>query len=110
MEITTSIAGIYIASKIPFSFILAPVSVALWFASMDIIPLLFPKGTWGFSERSKVSAIFGFDMILAAWILDSPTYATDYSFWLYLFGSIAFIGGTVEQLLQHNLVRTRASF
>jgi hypothetical protein len=105
MEVTTTIFGVALIYRIPFSFLLAPVSFALYMLSMDLTPMLFANKNWGWSERRKISAIFGLDMLIVAWLLDDPTYAADYSFWLYLFGAVAFIGGSFDLMLQKNLVR-----
>lgn len=40
---------------------------------MDITPLLFGKQGWGWVERTKVSIVFGANMLLLAWWIDRRT-------------------------------------
>ena len=40
---------------------------------MDVTPLLFGKHSWGWDERSKVSVVFGANMLLLAWWIDRQT-------------------------------------
>jgi hypothetical protein len=88
---------------------------------MDVTPLLFGKHSWGWDERSKVSIVFGANMLLLAWWIDRQTVQVrntqghpraeltppqDFSFWLYLFGGLAFTGG----MLAHTPSKVSAAF
>jgi hypothetical protein len=94
---------------------------------MDVTPLLFGKHSWGWDERSKVSVVFGANMLLLAWWIDRQTVQVrntrvycvteltppqDFSFWLYLFGGLAFTGGmlahTPSKVSAQRLLRYRA--
>jgi len=88
--------------RLPFS--VMPLAVALWYLSMDLVPLLY--GPWDrlagpeqwqriWELRKWVSLKFGLAMILfALWVeLRSRHDRRDYAFWLYLFGVLAFWGG-----------------
>ena len=92
MEVATVVIGFLYLCVVPFPFLLAPVSFALWFLSMDIAPMI-PN----FSERNayevrrNISLVFGFCLLLLGgvmeWLLGSDP---DFGFWLYLFGLITF--------------------
>jgi len=92
MEAATVLAG-YIALRFfRFPFLVAPIAYALWFASMDLTPLLFGEEWVSWNQRQWISLWFGLAMLLVAFLVDRRTKG-DYSFWLYLFGMVAFWGG-----------------
>ena len=78
---------------IPFPFLLAPVSFCTWFLSMDTAPLL-PQ--WSSTDdlyklRRLVSIIFGLLLMIGGRVMESLLGSEpDFSFWLYLFGLMAF--------------------
>jgi hypothetical protein len=92
MEIGTIAAALVVLRSIKFTFLAAPISFALWFMSMDLVPVLFRTTHYSWDDRQLVSFIFGILMILVSFILDRRT-KEDYSFWLYIFGAFAFWGG-----------------
>jgi hypothetical protein len=92
MELVTVVVASITLYYVRFPFLTAPIAFILFFMSMDVTPLLFGKHSWGWDERSKVSIVFGANMLLLAWWIDRQT-VQDFSFWLYLFGGLAFTGG-----------------
>ncbi len=99
MEIFTIIAGIMVLRWIKFPFLMMPITVAMWYLSMDIVPLMLGKEYQGFGYwsahyelRRFTSMLFGLVMILLTLMVDRRT-KQDFAFWGYLFGVIAFWGG-----------------
>lgn len=95
MEAATVLAGLLALRRWRFPFITAPISVALWFMSMDLAPLLFGQEDLIWGERRWVSVCFGAAMLALAAGLDRRT-REDYAFWFYLFGLLAFWGGLMD--------------
>lgn len=89
MELTTIIVSTIYLIAFKFEFLTFPLAFVLWFLSMDITPLLFgPDFNW--DNRKQVSIVFGLGMIAISYVLDLIRKERDYSFWLYLFGLLAF--------------------
>lgn len=78
-----------------FPFMLMPVSVTLWYMSMDLGPLLVGSDWQDWDIRKLISLYFGILFVgLAFWVdIRSRHTRKDYAFWLYLFGVITFWGG-----------------
>lgn len=93
MELGTIAAGLIALRCWRFAFLTAPIAVALWFLSMDLTPLLFGRDDFNWHERAWVSTWFGLVILLVAWFVDRRGRDDDFSFWLYLFGLLAFWGG-----------------
>lgn len=91
MEAATVLAALLALRKVKFSFLVAPAAVALWFMSMDLAAFLSGHSSWDFTLARNVSLAFGLGMIFVAYLADHRT-GVDLSFWLYLFGMIAFWG------------------
>jgi len=95
MEISTVFAGLVMLRYIRFPFITMPICFVLWYASMDIVPLIL--GFDGYSHygsewwdlRKYISIVFGAVMILITLLIDRRT-KEDFAFWGYLFGVITF--------------------
>jgi hypothetical protein len=92
MEVSTIAAGLIALAFYRFSFLTAPIAVALWFMSMDLTPWIFGADWAGFEQRRIVSLWFGLGMIAVAWWIDVKA-RDNLAFWLHLFGLIAFWGG-----------------
>ncbi|OYD91763.1 DUF2157 domain-containing protein [Nostoc sp. 'Peltigera membranacea cyanobiont' 213] len=92
MELGTIIAGLVAINFVRFPFLTAPIAFSLYFMSMDITPLLFGEKTYNWQLRLLVSLWFGIACIVVAYLVDIRTRRRDgdYSFWLYLFGLLAF--------------------
>ena len=79
-----------------FPFLTAPLSVSLYFLSMDLAPLLLEPGYLS-REGRWISLFFGLFLIGVAMTVEywqrRRAASADYSFWLYVFGASAFWGG-----------------
>jgi len=95
MELATLVVGVVLFSIYRFSFLLFPVSIALWYMSMDLVPLIFNLQRYDFNDRATFSLFFGLFMLLIAVYVDVKyqNKKQDYAFWLYIFGVITFWGG-----------------
>jgi Ca2+/Na+ antiporter len=93
MELGTLAIGAVLLWRYRFPFMLMPISVTLWYMSMDLVPFLF--GDWRDWEiRKFISLWFGLAMVLLALWVDLRSRRTrDYAFWLYIFGVLTFWGG-----------------
>jgi hypothetical protein len=92
MEIATIVAGCIALRCYRFPFLMAPVAMALWFMSMDLVPWIFGEDWHSWEQREVVSLWFGLAMMIAAWVVDVRARG-DFAFWLHLFGILAFWGG-----------------
>lgn len=93
MEIATVIAGGIALRFYRVPFIVAIISIALWFMSMDLAPWVVDITQSDFEMRRRVSVWFGFAILAVAWIVDYRSRNADFAFWLHLFGLMAFWGG-----------------
>jgi hypothetical protein len=94
MELVTLAVGPLLLLRYRLPFLLMPITVTLWYLSMDLAPFLFGDADLTWQLRKQVSLWFGLAMILLAFWIDMKTWRRkDYAFWLYLFGVIAFWGG-----------------
>ena len=92
LELSAIVVALPILFKTKFPFILFLISGSFWFFSMDIVPILYEKTYFTWTERAFVSNIFGLIMICIGYFADIK-FKKDYAFWLYLFGSIAISSG-----------------
>jgi len=93
MEIATVLAGTVALRFYRVPFIVAIISVALWFISMDVAPWFVDVLHSDFEMRRRVSVWFGLAMLALAWTVDYRSRNGDFAFWLHLFGLMAFWGG-----------------
>lgn len=91
MEIVTIAAGALALKYFKFPFLTMPIAFSAWYLSMDLTPLFFGSDFFAWEERLLVSCFSGIIMIFIAYHYDRRT-EKDYSFWLYMFGVIAFWG------------------
>jgi hypothetical protein len=97
LELGTLAVGAIISWMYRYPFLQMPIAVTLWYMSMDIAAML-AGGRPDFELRALVSMYFGLTMTLFAfWVDIRSSKSGDYSFWLYLFGVIAFWGGMTSQ-------------
>lgn len=79
-----------------FPFLVMPIAVGLWFASMDLTPWIFgidwQDGSLAWKQREIVSLWFGLGVLAIAWWVDVRSRG-DFAFWLHLFGLLTFWGG-----------------
>ena len=93
MELSTLAVGIIIAWKYKYPFLIMPIAFTLWYLTMDIA-VVIDAGDHSWELRKLVSIYTGLLMIaLAFWVDIRSHHKADYSFWIYLFGVIAFWGG-----------------
>jgi len=91
MELSTLAGGAILLWRYSLPFLVMPIAVTLWYMSMDLTPFLFEDS---FEWRAFVSIWFGLLMIvIALWVDLRTKRIQDFSFWLYLFGVLAFWGG-----------------
>lgn len=99
MELSTLAVGAIIAWKYKYPFLIMPIALTLWYLTMDVT-VMINGGDHSWELRQIVSMYTGLLMIgLAFWIDIRSHQQADYSFWVYLFGVIAFWCGLS---LQHS--------
>lgn len=92
MELATILVGLVALRFRRFPFLTAPIAVALWYFSMDIVPVLMGTNTIDWDSRLWVSTFFGLAVLVGAYAVDLRERHDDFAFWLYLFGLLAFWG------------------
>ena len=105
IEIVTFIAGIAMFYFYRFQFLLFPISIILWYMSMDVFDLLLHQKGAPVAFRATFSMYFGLLVILAAIFIDlkAKDDEPDYPFWLYIFGVMTFWGGLSSQSSEYEL-------
>ncbi len=97
MELSTLAVGVIIAWRYKYPFLMMPIAVTLWYLTMDIA-VMIGGDNYSWELRKLVSMYAGLLMIgLAFWIDIRSQNKADYSFWIYLFGVIAFWVGMTFQ-------------
>lgn len=104
MELATIVAGLIALRFYRFSFLIAPVAIALWLLSMDVAPWIFGDPSPSWRLRRVVSVWFGLGMVIVAWTVDVRSRG-DLAFWLHLFGLLAFWGGLTAMDSSSELAR-----
>lgn len=93
LELGTLAIGAIIVYLYRFPFLVMPISVTLWYMSMDLAPLV-AEGQYDFFLKARVSMWFGVVQVFAAfWVDFRSRKSGDFAFWLYIFGVLAFWGG-----------------
>lgn len=91
MEMGTLLMAAVALWRYRMAFLLMPVGVALWYLSMDLVPLLFQDLDHSWELRKLVTLYMGLLTVgLAFWIDVRSGREKDYAFWLYLFGVLMF--------------------
>lgn len=93
MEVGTILAALVALKFRRFPFLTAPIAVALWYMSMDLMPLFFGEPSFTWEQRLWASLCFGLAVLLVAYWVDLKNPDQDFAFWLYLFGLLAFSWG-----------------
>ena len=97
MELGTLAAGLLVAWRYRYPFLIMPIAVTLWYMSMDVAAMIMGD-EYDFEFRALVSMYFGLSMIVVAfWVDFRSAKKADYAFWLYIFGVMAFWGGMTAQ-------------
>lgn len=102
MELATILGGCIFLKFRKFPLLTLPICYALWYLSMDIVPLCLGSvqaPTWGMRNFSTV--VFSLVMLGAAMKFDGKTKG-DYSGWLYIFGSTMLWGAIISIIWQFN--------
>jgi hypothetical protein len=89
MAAGTVVTGLISLKLVRFPFLTAPISLAMWFATISGAELLFGQQGMTFDIFRWITLGFGSLMILGSYLLDRRT-DDDYSFWGYLLGASAF--------------------
>jgi len=92
MELATIAAGVVALIFFRFPFLTFPISLALWFLSGTLADYLWEEGWVSYDREFLTSLWSGLAMMVVAFLIDQRT-RKDYSFWLYLFGLVAFSWG-----------------
>jgi hypothetical protein len=92
MDGATVLAALIALRFFRFPFIVMPLAVALWFASMDLTPWIFGDKWADWENRKIISIWFGLFVLAVAWLVDLRAKG-DFAFWLHLFGLLTFWGG-----------------
>ncbi len=93
MELGTLAIGAIVAWKYKYPFLIMPIALTLWYMTMDITAMI-SGGDITWELRKLVSLYSGLLMIgLAFWVDMRSRRIADYSFWIYIFGVMAFWGG-----------------
>ena len=95
LYISTILVALPILIKTKFPFHVFPISVALLFLSMDIVEGIGRTHSLTWEKQALIIRIFGFCMIAVGYLADIK-FKKDYSFWLYLFGSMTLLVGLSE--------------
>jgi hypothetical protein len=90
MELSTVVAALIALRFYQFTFVTFPLAITLWYMSMDLAPFLFGVDNLTFEERKLVSCIFGFFVMVCSYFVDKKFKRTDFAFWTYLSGMLAF--------------------
>lgn len=90
MELGTIVAALIALRFYQFTFVTFPLAITLWYMSMDLAPLLFGREDFNFEERKIVSCVFGFCVLVGSYFVDRKFRKTDFAFWTYLYGMLAF--------------------
>lgn len=95
MELATLLVGIIMLYFYRFPFLLFPISIILWYMSMDLWPFLFNIKEYSFEDHATFTMLFGLVVLFIAFIIDlkSRDKREDYAFWLYIIGVLTFWGG-----------------
>lgn len=95
MELVTLIIGVVLFYFYRFNFILLPISVILWYLSMDLYQVIFKLKIFTFTNSSWFSLIFGLIelIFLIKWDYKIESKDSDQTFWLYIAATLTFWGG-----------------
>jgi hypothetical protein len=93
MELGTIAVAALALRYFAFTFLTFPLAFTLWYMSMDLAPLIYGKSELSFDERKVVSIFFGFFVLIGSYFVDRKYKKTDFAFWTYLYGMMAFWGG-----------------
>lgn len=97
LELATLAAAVVMLRNYRLPFMVMPVAVVLWYASMDWAHLLMQNNGFDWKLVRDLSAVFGLGTLaLAVWVdlrtrvAAHPVDRQDFAFWLYIFGTLMF--------------------
>jgi hypothetical protein len=97
LELATLAAAVVMLRNYRLPFMVMPVAVVLWYASMDWAHLLMQNNGFDWKLVRDFSAVFGLGTLaLAVWVdlrtrvAAHPVDRQDFAFWLYIFGTLMF--------------------
>lgn len=95
MEFATLLTGIVLFYRYRLGFILFPISITLWYLSMDLFHILSGLSAFDFIARAWFSMFFGgIELIILIYIdYKADEKLAQKLFWLFLFALITFWGG-----------------
>lgn len=94
IELATVAAGLLTLWRYRLSFILMPISVALFYLSMDLAPWFTKEEQFYWDLHPFIAKWFGLCMLVVALVTDLKDRSDkDYAFWLYFFGVMTLWGG-----------------
>lgn len=98
IELSTVMVGLLVLLRYRIGFILMPISVALFYLSMDLAPLITTPNENYLSFQPLVAIWFGLCMLAVALFTDIYDRSNkDFAFWLYLFGVLSLWSGVSIQ-------------
>lgn len=104
MMLGTAAVGIVALRRVRFPFLVAPIAVAIWIASMDLAVVLTGDRRLESETRAWTTLLVGLGMLATAYRVDRRT-REDFAFWGYLFGLFAFWFGVMFGHPENELVR-----
>jgi MFS family permease len=100
LEFATLAAAVVMLWRYKLPFMVMPVAVTVWYMSMDVAHALMQYQGFDWKFARDVSVVFGLaTLALAVWVdirtrrSQHSAWRQDFSFWLYLLGTVMFWGG-----------------
>jgi hypothetical protein len=91
IELTTLIVASVMLYIRRFPFMVFPVAITIWYLSMDFAMLFTDHSYSNFEFRRQISVVFGIITLFLALYVDTRSQRSqDYSYWLYIIGTICF--------------------
>jgi len=100
----TATVGMLALRRVRFPFLVAPVAVAVWIASMDLAVVVTAEQRLDSGTRAWTTLLVGLGMLATSYGIDRRT-REDYAFWGYLFGLGAFWSGVMFGHAENEAVR-----
>ena len=110
MELGTIIAALTALRFFRFAFVTFPLSISLWYMSMDITSIVLNKNNLSFDEKEMISILFGFAVLWTSYYVDKKHEDIDFAFWTYLAGALSFWGGLSSLLMFRESILAQFSY
>lgn len=102
MEISTIVTALGMLYFFRFPLLTAPLYLAVWLLTIDIIQIFFPDPFTSGQLLQKVSIVIGLLMIMISISVDKKKTKEDYAFWGYFFGLLSFLGGLTMLFIENS--------